>query len=77
MLKKDIPFNWYKDGRRSFELIKEALATAPTLLNPYFSKDFILYSYGSIDIISAILVQENEYSLEQPLAFFSQGLKDY
>lgn len=52
------------NGRKSFELIKEALAAAPTLLNPYFSKDFILYAYGTIDSISAMLVQENEHGLE-------------
>lgn len=62
---------------RSFELIKEARAATPTLLNPYFLKEFILYAYGSIENISAMLVQENEHSLEQPLAFFSQGLKYY
>lgn len=56
MLKKNVPVSWSKDGKRSFEMIKEALATAPTLLNPYFSKDFILYAYDNIDSISAMLV---------------------
>ncbi|XP_059073533.1 uncharacterized protein LOC131874261 [Cryptomeria japonica] len=76
-LKRDIPFSWSKDGPRSFELIKEALAAAPTLLNPEFSKDFMLYAYGSIDNILAMSVQENEHGLEHPLAFLSQGLKNY
>ena len=77
MLRKNIPFSWTKEGKRSFELIKEALAAAPTLVNPNFSKDFVLYAYGDIDSISAMLVQHNDEGLEQPVAFFSQGLKDY
>lgn len=59
MLKKNVPFSWSKDGKRSFELIKEALAATPTLLHPYFSKDFIFDAYDSIDCISAMLVREN------------------
>ena len=77
MLKKGIVFSWTKEGKHSFELIKEALAAAPTLLNPDFSKDFILYAYGNIDSIAAMLVHQNDEGSEQPLAFFSQGLKDY
>lgn len=56
MLRKNVPFSWIEDGKISFELIKEALATAPTLLNPDFSKDFILYAYGNIDSLATMLV---------------------
>ena len=64
MLQKNIPFSWTKEGKRSFELIKEALAAAPTLVNPDFSKDFVLYAYGDIDSISEMLVQHNDEGLE-------------
>jgi hypothetical protein len=64
MLKKNAVFSWTREGKNSFQEIKEALASAPTLVNPNFSKDFILYAYGSYDVISAILVQQNEEGLE-------------
>lgn len=72
MLKKNVVFNWTREAENNFEAIKEALASAPTLVNPNFSKDFILYAFGSINSISAMLVQKNNYDLEHPIAFFSQ-----
>ena len=64
MLRKAITFSWTKEGKHSFELIKEALASTPTLLNPNFSKDFILYAYGNNDSIAAMLVQQNDEGFE-------------
>ena len=57
MLKKNTIFSWTKEGKRCFEAIKEALFAAPALVNLDFTKDFILYVYGSFDTISAMLVQ--------------------
>jgi len=70
-------FSWTKEGKSSFEAIKEAIAVAPTLINPDLSKDFILNAFGGMDTISAMLVQQNEEGLEQPIAFFNQGLEGY
>lgn len=55
MLKKNVPFSWTKEGKRSFEQIKEALATALTLINPNYERDFILYAFGCVDTISTML----------------------
>ncbi|KAH9296662.1 hypothetical protein KI387_044242 [Taxus chinensis] len=77
MLKKSVAFKWTAEGKASFEAIKEAISQAPTLVNPDFSKDFMLYAFGGGDIISAILVQQNKEGLEQPVVFFSQGLEEY
>ena len=77
MLKKNAKFRWTWEARDNFQLIKEALALAPTLVNPDFSKDFTLYAFGSFDVISAILVQKNVEGLEQPISFFIKGLEDY
>ena len=60
----------------SFEEIKATIASAPTLINPNFEKDFILYTLGGKSCISSILTQTNENE-EQPIAFFSEGLKEY
>lgn len=77
MLKKNVVFTWTKEAKDNFQNIKEALAAAPILVNPNFSRDFILYAYGGLGVISAMLVQQNFEGLEQPIAFFSKGLEDY
>ena len=77
MLKKNMSFSWTQEGKTSFEKIKEAIASAPTLINPSFDKDFILYTLGGESNISAVLTQLNSEGTEQPIAFFSEVLKDY
>ena len=60
MLKKNMVFAWTKEGKESFEEIKATLALAPTLINPTFEKDFILYTLGIESSISTILNQAND-----------------
>lgn len=77
MLKKNTIFSWTKEAKNSFQAIKEALTTAPALMNLDFSKDFILYAYGGSEVIYAMLVQQSSEGLEQPITFFSKGLEEY
>ena len=77
MLKKNMVFTWTKEGKESFEEIKASIASAPTLINPNFEKDFILYTLGGESSISVVLTQTNDKDEEQPIAFFSEGLKEY
>ena len=46
-------------------------------MNPNFEKDFILYTLGGESSISTLLTQENDKNKEQPISFFSEGLKEY
>ena len=69
MLRKNMVFSWTKEGKCSLKLIKEALVAAPTLLNPKISKYFILYAYIKIGNIVSMLVQKNDESFKQSLAF--------
>jgi len=46
-------------------------------MNPNYEKDFVLYTHGGESSIVAILMQQNNQGMEQPLAFFSQTLKYY
>ena len=55
MLKKNIVFNWTKEGNSSFEEIKKSIASNPTLIYTNFDKDFLLYSLGEESSISFIL----------------------
>lgn len=77
MLKKNMIFTWTKEGRANFEEIKAAIASTPALINPNFDKVFILYTLGGESSISAVLTQLNDVDEEQPITFFSEGIKDY
>ena len=77
IVKKNMVFSWTKEGKVSFEEIKIAIALAHTLINPNFGKDFILYTIGGESSISSLLTQTNDKNEEKPIAFFSEGLKEY
>lgn len=77
MLKKNLAFSWNKEGKAYFEEIKQAISQDPTPVNLDYEKDFILYTFGGEPSISIVLTQLNDKNLEHPIAFFSEGLKDY
>ncbi|XP_059077950.1 uncharacterized protein LOC131876542 [Cryptomeria japonica] len=70
-------FKWNEEGNKEFESIKEAIAQAPILVNPYFKKDFIIYCYASEHTMSWILLQKNEGNEEVPISFMSVPLKKH
>ena len=76
MLKKYYEIKWTVDARKSFEDIKRAIKEAPVLVNPYFSKDFLIFSYASNHIVAGVLLQKNDQNFEQPISFFSKVLRD-
>ena len=77
ILKNNIVFTWTKERKVSFEEIKEAIASTPTVINPNFEKDFILYTLGGQSSISIVLTQLNDKNEEQPITFFIEGRKEY
>ena len=76
MLKKDHEIKWTINGRRSFGDTKHFIIEAPVLVSPYFSKDFLVFSYASNHTIARVLLQKNRQNVEQPKAFFSKVLRD-
>jgi hypothetical protein len=77
MLRKGNEIKWTPESRKSFEEIKIALTKALVLANPYFMKDFILFSFTSEHTITGVLLQKDDQSFEKPIAYFSRTLKDY
>jgi hypothetical protein len=67
---------WTVEPRESFDQIKRALTKAPVLISPDYSKEFLILSFASFDIVAAVLLQKNEEGQEQPIAFFSKALRD-
>ncbi|XP_059075135.1 uncharacterized protein LOC131875125 [Cryptomeria japonica] len=64
-MSENVVFKWNEEGKRAFEEIKREIAHAPTLVNPDFSKDFIIYCYASEHTMSRILVQKVKSILTQ------------
>ena len=60
LLKKDTPFEWDEWAQESFDALKQALASAPVISPPDYSRDFLLYVAASLEMIGMVLVQEDE-----------------
>jgi hypothetical protein len=76
MLKKDAEIKWIPEAKESFENIKQALIQAPVLINPNYSKEFLIFSFASEDTIVVVLLQRNDQGYEQPISFFNKTLRD-
>ena len=60
LLKKDTMFCWDEWSQESFDVLKWALALAPVIIPPDYSRDFLLYVSASMETIGMVLVQEDE-----------------
>jgi hypothetical protein len=52
------------------------LTEEPVLINPDYSKDFLIFSFASFDTVVVVLLQKNVEGLEHPISFFSRALRD-
>lgn len=64
MMKGKTTFHWNLEGKAAFNDIKDAIAHAPVLVCPNYTKEFIMYSYASEHTMSAILMQKNSEEIE-------------
>ncbi|WVZ95539.1 LOW QUALITY PROTEIN: hypothetical protein U9M48_041292 [Paspalum notatum var. saurae] len=69
LLRKHTPFVWTADHTAAFEILKQALASAPVLALPDFSKPFAIETNASAEGVGAMLIQ-----CGHPLAFLSKPL---
>lgn len=75
MLKKDSVVKWTIEAMESFNLVKLALSSAPILISPNYSQDFILFSFASEHTMVAVLMQKRD-QLEKSIPFFSRTIRD-
>eukprot|EP00253_Pinus_taeda_P014837 PITA_14837 len=75
MLKKDSQVKWTEEAIKSFNLVKLALSSAPVLVSPDNTQDFILFSFALEHTMVAVLLQKRE-GHERPFAFFSRAIRD-
>ena len=56
MLKKDSQVSWMEEVVKSFNLVKLALSSAPVLISPDYTQDFILFSFALEHTMAAVLM---------------------
>ena len=76
ILKKDTTFCWDEWVQESFDALKKALAMAPLLSPPDYSRDFLIYVAVPMETIGMVLVQENEELHDNVIYYLSQNLID-
>ena len=59
LLKKDTPFYWDERAQEYLDALKKALAMAPLLSPPNYSRDFLIYVATSQETVGMVLVQEH------------------
>ena len=64
MLRKDHEIKWMVEAKKAFKNIKQAISKAPVLINPYFKKYFLVFSYASKHTIEVMLLQKNDWGEE-------------
>jgi hypothetical protein len=76
MLRKGNEIKWTVESCNSFDQIKKALTEAHVLISPDYSKDILIFSFASFDIVVVVLLQKNVEGLDQPISFLSRALRD-
>ena len=66
---------WTEEAVKSFNLVKLALSSAPLLVSPDYTQDFILFSFSSKHTMVVVLLQKRD-DHERPIAFFSRAIRD-
>ncbi len=72
LVKKDKKFKWTPQCEHSFQELKRRLSSAPVLLPPDFSKDFVIYCDASRQGLGCILMQDRHV-----IAYASRQLRPH
>ncbi|GBG62841.1 hypothetical protein CBR_g32426 [Chara braunii] len=76
LLRNDQPLSWDAECQQAFATLKDALATAPILIRPDPSKQFILITDWQPEAISAILAQKGNDGREHVIEYASRTVPD-
>jgi ribonuclease HI len=76
LLKKGVSFNWSAECQEAFERIQAIMTKLPTVCAPLAGKPLRLYLASNSQAIGALVAQENDDGVEQPVYYVSRGLKD-
>ena len=74
LLKGNTHFLWNEECTKAFKSLKMKLMTAPILMYPDFSKQFIVQTDASLTAVGGVLSQINDLGEEHPVAYCSRTL---
>uniref|UniRef100_A0A2N9HPH6 Integrase catalytic domain-containing protein n=1 Tax=Fagus sylvatica TaxID=28930 RepID=A0A2N9HPH6_FAGSY len=76
LLKKGAPFHWSIECQEAFEKVQDIMTKLPIVCAPILGKPLQLYLASNSQAIGALIAQENDNGIEQPIYYVSQTLKD-
>jgi len=74
LLKKDFTFYYNDDCKKSLDLLKENMATAPILVFPNWKKEFHVHVDTLCIALGTVITQDGGEGLDHPIAFASHRL---
>jgi hypothetical protein len=74
LTKQSSPYEWTPAAQEAFDTLKQAFTSYPVLIQPDFSKPFILETDASGFALAAILSQYGPDNRLHPVAFFSRKM---
>ena len=72
LMQKDVKFEWSAQYKKSFQLLKEKLVSAPVLALPESGKEFSVYIDALIQGLGCVLLQDGRV-----IAYASRQLKSH
>ena len=76
LLKKGTPFHWSIECQQAFEKVQDIMTKLLTVCAPIFGKPLRLYLVSNNQAIGALIAQEDDGGVEQPIYYVSRALKD-
>uniref|UniRef100_A0A2N9H7Y4 RNA-directed DNA polymerase n=1 Tax=Fagus sylvatica TaxID=28930 RepID=A0A2N9H7Y4_FAGSY len=76
LLKKGASFHWSTECQEAFEKVQDIMTKLPTVCAPISGKPLRLYLASNSRAIGALIAQENDNGVEQPIYYVSRTLKD-
>uniref|UniRef100_A0A2N9IES3 Uncharacterized protein n=1 Tax=Fagus sylvatica TaxID=28930 RepID=A0A2N9IES3_FAGSY len=76
LLKKGASFHWSTKCQEAFEKVQNIMTKLPTVCAPISGKSLRLYLASNSQAIGALIAQENDNGVEQPIYYVSRTLKD-
>uniref|UniRef100_A0A2N9EJD9 Uncharacterized protein n=1 Tax=Fagus sylvatica TaxID=28930 RepID=A0A2N9EJD9_FAGSY len=74
--KKGASFHWSTECQEAFEKVRNIMTKLPTVCAPISGKPLRLYLASNSQAIGALIAQENDNGVEQPIYYVSRTLKD-
>ena len=72
LTKKNAPFNWTQSCKDAFQLLKNTIASAPTLRPFDWTKQVVVETDASDFVSAGVLSQYDDENVLRPVAFFSK-----